>query len=373
MTCMASGEASRAGQGRTPRARSGAAACSIRPRSGSSVVSDAAHVHGVGRRAGRDRAGRATTHAYAVAARARRVGRPRRRIDEHIADAARNWRVERLAVIDRLLLRLAVHELLEPSRDAAARRDRRSDRAGAALQRRRGRQVRQRRARRRVPHAEGRRKGRDRARLQPRPSSQMSNEDDSDPSSGAPISRRSRELGIRPYPHRFATTDTRQRSRRRGTARARRRSSRPTRVETVTAGRIVSIRSFGKASFFVLSDGRSRIQVYVRQDALSRARLRAVEAARLRRSHRRRRPSVPHQDQRAVDLGVDGSSSSPSASSRCPRSGTGCRTSRSATASAISISSSIPTSGACSRSAAARSPRFASSSSRAAFSKSRRR
>jgi transcription antitermination protein NusB len=33
-------------------------------------------------------------------------------LDGYIADAARNWRVERLAVIDRLLLRLAVHELL---------------------------------------------------------------------------------------------------------------------------------------------------------------------------------------------------------------------------------------------------------------------
>ena len=33
-------------------------------------------------------------------------------LDVHIADAARNWRVERLAVIDRLLLRLAVHEML---------------------------------------------------------------------------------------------------------------------------------------------------------------------------------------------------------------------------------------------------------------------
>jgi len=40
-------------------------------------------------------------------------------------------------------------------------------------------------------------------------------------------------------------------------------------VQTVTAGRIVSIRSFGKASFFVLSDGLSRIQIYARQDALS--------------------------------------------------------------------------------------------------------
>jgi lysyl-tRNA synthetase class 2 len=41
------------------------------------------------------------------------------------------------------------------------------------------------------------------------------------------------------------------------------------RVDTIAAGRIVSVRSFGKASFLVLSDGRSRIQVYVRQDALS--------------------------------------------------------------------------------------------------------
>jgi N utilization substance protein B len=33
-------------------------------------------------------------------------------LDVYIADAARNWRVERLAIIDRLLLRLAVHEML---------------------------------------------------------------------------------------------------------------------------------------------------------------------------------------------------------------------------------------------------------------------
>lgn len=36
----------------------------------------------------------------------------RAELDGYIADAARNWRVERLAVIDRLLLRLAVHEIL---------------------------------------------------------------------------------------------------------------------------------------------------------------------------------------------------------------------------------------------------------------------
>ena len=35
------------------------------------------------------------------------------RIDPMIAEAATNWRLERLAVIDRLVLRLAVYELLE--------------------------------------------------------------------------------------------------------------------------------------------------------------------------------------------------------------------------------------------------------------------
>ena len=40
-------------------------------------------------------------------------------------------------------------------------------------------------------------------------------------------------------------------------------------VVTRTAGRIIAIRSFGKANFLVLSDGRARLQVYIRQDALS--------------------------------------------------------------------------------------------------------
>jgi lysyl-tRNA synthetase class 2 len=38
--------------------------------------------------------------------------------------------------------------------------------------------------------------------------------------------------------------------------------------DTTTAGRIIAIRSFGKASFLVISDGRSRIQAYIRKDAL---------------------------------------------------------------------------------------------------------
>ena len=77
-----------------------------------------------------------------------------------------------------------------------------------------------------------------------------------------------RKLGVDPYPHRFDphasvedivqahgakdgdVLDAEQ-------------------VTTRTAGRVLAIRSFGKANFLVLSDGKARIQVYVRKDALS--------------------------------------------------------------------------------------------------------
>jgi N utilization substance protein B len=49
--------------------------------------------------------------AYAVGL-ARGAWNARETLDAYIADAARNWRVERLTIIDRLLLRLAVQELL---------------------------------------------------------------------------------------------------------------------------------------------------------------------------------------------------------------------------------------------------------------------
>ena len=76
------------------------------------------------------------------------------------------------------------------------------------------------------------------------------------------------KLGIRPYPNRFVTTDTVSTLVEAHGERAKD-ALEAERIETVTAGRIISIRSFGKASFFVLSDGRARIQVYLRQDALS--------------------------------------------------------------------------------------------------------
>jgi lysyl-tRNA synthetase class 2 len=40
------------------------------------------------------------------------------------------------------------------------------------------------------------------------------------------------------------------------------------RIETITSGRILAIRSFGKANFLVLSDGLAKIQVYIRQDTV---------------------------------------------------------------------------------------------------------
>jgi lysyl-tRNA synthetase class 2 len=40
------------------------------------------------------------------------------------------------------------------------------------------------------------------------------------------------------------------------------------RIDTVTAGRILAIRSFGKANFLVASDGSAKVQIYVRQDAM---------------------------------------------------------------------------------------------------------
>jgi lysyl-tRNA synthetase class 2 len=40
------------------------------------------------------------------------------------------------------------------------------------------------------------------------------------------------------------------------------------RIETITSGRILAIRAFGKANFLVLSDGRAKVQVYLRQDSM---------------------------------------------------------------------------------------------------------
>ena len=76
-----------------------------------------------------------------------------------------------------------------------------------------------------------------------------------------------RALGIDAYPHRFAATDTvsalvRTHGAADGAA------LEAQQVRTAAAGRVLAIRSFGKANFLVLSDGRERIQAYVRADSV---------------------------------------------------------------------------------------------------------
>jgi lysyl-tRNA synthetase class 2 len=77
-----------------------------------------------------------------------------------------------------------------------------------------------------------------------------------------------RRLGVAPYPNRFdpqASIDeiVRAHGGRSGEA------LEAARLTTRTAGRILAIRAFGKANFLVLTDGKARIQVYIREDSLS--------------------------------------------------------------------------------------------------------
>ena len=75
------------------------------------------------------------------------------------------------------------------------------------------------------------------------------------------------KLGVPIYPHTFRRTDTVE-----ALATAHGHRSREALdeapVHTTTAGRVLVIRSFGKANFLALSDGRGSIQAYIRQDSL---------------------------------------------------------------------------------------------------------
>ncbi|MBA2302488.1 MAG: lysine--tRNA ligase [Acidobacteria bacterium] len=74
-------------------------------------------------------------------------------------------------------------------------------------------------------------------------------------------------LGVDPYPRTFDATDT-------VDALVQAHSAKTGEdldgapITTRCAGRVLAIRAFGKANFLVISDGRTRIQVYIRQDAL---------------------------------------------------------------------------------------------------------
>ena len=74
-------------------------------------------------------------------------------------------------------------------------------------------------------------------------------------------------LGVDPYPHRFERTHSI--GELAGGFGARTHDELEADHVTVrTAGRILAIRSFGKANFLAVSDGRARIQIYIRQDSL---------------------------------------------------------------------------------------------------------
>ena len=95
----------------------------------------------------------------------------------------------------------------------------------------------------------------------------MSSEDEQIQQRRANLAKLS-ELGVNSYPHRFDRTATIT-----DLVRAHGEKTGPeleaTRIDTTTSGRILGIRNFGKANFLVLSDGRSRIQVYIKKDSLS--------------------------------------------------------------------------------------------------------
>src|SRR5687768_595352 len=74
-------------------------------------------------------------------------------------------------------------------------------------------------------------------------------------------------LGVDPYPRHFERTDTIDAlvEAHSGKTGEQLEAEQP---RARTAGRILAIRSFGKANFLALSDGRSKIQIYIRKDAL---------------------------------------------------------------------------------------------------------
>src|SRR3954451_528658 len=74
-------------------------------------------------------------------------------------------------------------------------------------------------------------------------------------------------LGVDPYPRQFERTHTIDELVAAHTAKAAD-ALEAEKPRARTAGRILAIRSFGKANFLVLSDGRERIQAYIRKDAL---------------------------------------------------------------------------------------------------------
>jgi lysyl-tRNA synthetase, class II len=77
-----------------------------------------------------------------------------------------------------------------------------------------------------------------------------------------------KQLGVDPYPRRFDGATPISQLVAEHSAKSSEELEAP-RITIRTAGRILAVRTFGKAGFLQLSDGRARIQVYVRQDSVS--------------------------------------------------------------------------------------------------------
>ena len=232
---------------------------------------------------------------------------------------AQNWRVERMAVIDRLVLRLAVYELLRRAGDAGRGRSSTRRSSWRDVQRRRGGRVRQRHARRGPEEARTRETTSNLQHVRrTRPANPIRS------ASGAPTSRSWSALGVDPYPRAFERTRHRRgdwstahggEDRRGARGRAAARPGPP-------AGSSRSAASARRTSWSSRTAQRA-IQVYIRQDSLSERDFKIFKLLDFGDFVGVEGRAVPDQDQRADDLGVARSSSSPSASCRCPRSGTG--------------------------------------------------
>lgn len=137
-------------------------------------------------------------------------------------------------------------------------------------------------------------------------------------------------------------------------------------------GRVLAIRKMGKAVFLDLSDGRRRVQAYVRKDGVGDGGWALLENLDLG-DHVGVTGGVFRTRTDELSVRPIPSSSSPSASGRSPTSGTALPTSSGSTASATSTSSSRRRPGGPSRSALASSPTSGASSTPGASSRSRRR
>jgi lysyl-tRNA synthetase class 2 len=142
-------------------------------------------------------------------------------------------------------------------------------------------------------------------------------------------------LGLDPYPRKFERTDTiaelvsaHGKQDERG-ARSRRDSDKNGRPDPCDS-------ELRKANFLVLSDGREKIQAYVRQDSLPR-RTSPHSSCSTSVITSAPRGSCFARRRNELTIHARSSTSSSSASSRCRRSGTVSATSRSAIASATSI------------------------------------